>query len=348
MRTERSKRRIIISVIAGVLLIVLFGLGLYMIEKHGLLDEQFGDSGEWGKDEDIDTIYLTYDDEDYICTDDVDAYLIAGTDGGGKDLGDMYSGDQADFITVLVADNTTQKYAMYQLDRNTMVEMMIPNENGNVQDFYEQQLCLSHWYGRDDEERNGYLVAAVTDVMHGLEPTSYYVLNMADIGEVNDAFGGVEVTIDEDMTDMNPAFTKGSKIRLTGEQAEDYLRARMDVGEGTNAERMGRQRQYMQNAYTALISSLKENPEYINDIYDQLSGLMQTDEESDNLSKLTNQLIEYENLGILVFEGETRTADTQGDGVMHEEFYQDEQSALTEMSKVMNIEIDTSTDDEEE
>lgn len=335
-----SRNKAIALIITAVLLIAAFGVVVYLIESRGFLDEQFGDSGDWGSDDGSGEIWLSFDDVDYTCTDDVDAYLIAGTDAGGRDMGEMYRGDLADFIIVLVADNTTEKYAFYQIDRNTMIDMMVPDENGDVEDFAYQQICLAHWYGRDDEERNSFLVSAVTDAMHGLEPTAYYILNMRDIGEVNDAIGGVEVSIEGDMTDLDPAFKDGNTVKLSGKQAELFLRARMDVGEGTNAERMARQTQYMQNAYSMMVGRMRENPEYINDVYDRLIGLMQTDGESNRLSKLTNQLVEYESQGFISFEGETRSGDTQDDGVTHEEFIQDEQSALEAMSRVMDIRID--------
>jgi hypothetical protein len=103
----------------------------------------------------------------------------------------------------------------------------------------------------------------------------------------------------------------------------------------------------MENAYSMLVDQFRENPEYINDLYEQLSPLLQSDGDT-NLSKLTNQLVEYENQGLLSFDGKHKIGDTFDEGVDHEEFYQDEKSVLKELRKVMNIEEDNSPDDEEE
>ena len=341
---DLNARKIIVIIISAIVLIVLFGVAVHLFEEHGLLDEQFGDKGDWGASDD-DEILFSFNDKDYISHDDVDIYLIAGTDTGSFDKGEMYRGDMADFITVLIADNTTEKCGFYQIDRNTIIDMMIPDEDGEIMNIAPQQICVAHWYGRNDEERDESLMSAVPEALGGLEPDGYFIMSMEDIDKLNDAMGGVTVSMQEDLTDLDPAFKKGATVKLSGEQAEEFLRARSGVGEGTNAERMSRHRQYMESAYTMLTDQLRENPEYINDLFDQLQSVLRSDSRN-KISEITNQVVTYSNEGILSFEGETRIADTMGEGIEHEEFYQDEQSVLDELRKVMTIEEDKDTDEE--
>ena len=349
MRQGRaSKKRIIITAAAAVVLIAAFGLIMYLIEQHGLIDEQFGDTGGWGSKDEDDQVFLTLSDVDYISDDDIDAYLIAGTDGGGVDKGDIYKGELADFISILLIDNTTEKYAFYQISRDSMVDVPVMNENGDIQDFALEQLSTAHWYGKTPEERNENLANAVSDVVGGIDIDGYYVLNMADIGEVNDAIGGVDIDIDDDMTDLDPTFKKGATVHLTGKQAENYLRARMTVGNGTNAERMDRQRQYMQKAYNMTISQLRENPDYINDLYEELDNKVQSDGTGKRISTIANQVTQYQCVGIISFKGETRIGDAIDEGITHEEFYVDEKSVLSGLRKVMNIREDDTSDEEDE
>ena len=349
MRQGRaSKKRIIITAAVAVVLIAAFGLVMYLIEQHGLIDEQFGDTGGWGSKDEDDQVFLTLSDVDYISDDDIDAYLIAGTDGGGVDKGDIYKGELADFISILLIDNTTEKYAFYQISRDSMVDVPVMNENGDIQDFALEQLSTAHWYGKTPEERNENLANAVSDVVGGIDIDGYYVLNMADIGEVNDAIGGVDIDIDDDMTDLDPTFKKGATVHLTGKQAENYLRARMTVGNGTNAERMDRQRQYMQKAYNMTISQLRENPDYINDLYEELDNKVQSDGTGKRISTIANQVTQYQCVGIISFKGETRIGDAIDEGITHEEFYVDEKSVLSGLRKVMNIREDDTSDEEDE
>lgn len=336
-RNRTTKGKIILAVIIAILAILLFWLGLTFITGRLEQDEQFGDTGDWGESDDGYETVLTFADKDYCSNDDVEAYVIAGTDLGGVDQGEGFNGELADFIVVLLIDATTEKFAFYPIDRNTMVDVPVINENGDIQNFAYEQICTSHWYGKDAEQRNQNLMNSVTDALGGLDMSGYYVISMADIAQLNDAIGGVTVDIDEDMTNLDPAFTAGSKVHLDGKQAEHYLRARMNVGDGTNAARMARQQQYMQNAYNMVTDQLRENPAYLSDLYDQLQGKVQSDGNDKRVSVITNKLMSYRNMGIINFKGEVRTGDAINEGKTHEEFYVDESSVLAGLRKVMDI-----------
>ena len=57
------------------------------------------------------------------------------------------------------------------------------------------------------------------------------VFNCEAIGVINDAVGGVEVTIENDFTDesgevLEPEFYKGNTLKLDGEQAVTFIRER--------------------------------------------------------------------------------------------------------------------------
>lgn len=337
MRSERGSKKIIIGILVAALLIGGFGLGLHLIEKRGLNDEQFGDTGDWGSDEEDEELLITLDDTEYVTHDDVDTYLVIGTDAGNENQGEAYSGQLADFLTLLIVDNTTQKYGFVEIDRNSMVDVQVLDDNGEFSAYYNEQICLSRWYGVDEEQRNLNTLAAVSALFGYMDVDNYYAINMADMSAVNDAIGGVTVTIDQDMTSIDPAFVSGATVHLTNDQAEKFLRARMDVGEGTNKERMSRQRQYMQNAYNQVMTQLKENPEYISDMYDSLSGKIEAGEADSNLSVMTNQLIQYESFGIMSIDGKTKMGDTQGDGKEHEEFYADNDSIVAILSSIMDL-----------
>ena len=338
-----SKRRIIAILIAAVLAIIAFGGVMNLIETRSQKDQQFGDTGDWG-DEEEEPLELILEDASYISNDDIDTYLIIGTDAGGEDLGEMYSGELADFLTLLLVDNTTRRFGFIQIDRNSMVEMQVPNEKGDMTGVATQQICISHWYGTNEEERNDNTVAAVETLLGGLEIDNCYTLNMADIGAVNHAIGGVVVDIESDLTSVDPEFVKGKSVLLDDKQAEKFVRARMGVGNETNAERMARQTQYMQKAYNLVMSQLRDNPEYINDIYSELEGKIVSGESARDFSTMTNQILQYESLGIMQFSGKTKIADTQGDGIEHEEFYVSEASILKTLGKVIDLQ---KTDEEE-
>ena len=331
-----SKRKIIVATIAALFAILLFWLVLHLVVDRGLLDEQFGDSGEWGDEED-EQVSLMFEGDEYVSDDKLDTYLIIGTDAGGEFVDEEHSGTLADFLTLLIIDNTTEKFGIIQIDRNTMVPMPdlagVDEEGEGI----KQQICLAHWYGENNGQRNDNTMTAVSDLFGYLPIDNYYAINMENMGRVNDALGGVEVDITTDMTNIDPEFVAGTSVLLTNDQAEKFLRARMDVGERTNKERMSRQTQYMQKAYNMVMAQLKENPEYVNDLYDSLSDVIEREETDNNLSRMANHIVQYENVGILQIDGKTTTGDTQGDGEEHEEFYADRQSIVDTLGKIIDL-----------
>ena len=338
MRQDRStKHKIINGIVIAVILIALFALTMFLIERHGLTDEQFGDTGEWGANEGADQFYLYIDGANYVSSDDVDTYLLIGTD-NEREGEAGFNGGMADFLMLVLIDNTTQKYGMYQLDRNTMTLVDILNENGESMGAETQQLCISHWYGQNDEQRNENTVRAVSNLFGELPIDGYYTLNMEDIGRVNNALGRVEVTVETDMTSVDPAFVAGSTVVLSDDQAEKFVRARMGVGSGTNKERMSRQRQYLQKVYSMLMSQIKENPEYINDLYDQLHDLVESNMHDKKFSQITNQLVNYDSEGIITFEGTSEKGVQEVSGDVLEEFYVNGQSIVDNLKRVMQLE----------
>jgi hypothetical protein len=68
-----------------------------------------------------------------------------------------------------------------------------------------------------------------------------------------------------------------------------------------------------------------------------LKGKIHAGQSESNFGNMTSQILEYESLGILQFKGESRINDTIGEGIEHEEFYVDEDSVITELGKVINL-----------
>ena len=72
---RNSKRKIILAAGITLVAILLFWLVLRFVVNSSLLDEQFGDSGEWGGSGEDEEVYLTIDDKDYISNDDIEVYV---------------------------------------------------------------------------------------------------------------------------------------------------------------------------------------------------------------------------------------------------------------------------------
>lgn len=335
--TRTRKKNTILAVILAILIIAGFGAGMHFLENRtGAEDAQTGDTGEWGGEQET-HIYLG--DHDFHYTDDVETYLLIGTDDGTvtDKTRKGFDGEMADFLVLVVINNTQQKFAFIQLDRDTITEVQVLDENGETTGAVKEQLCIAHWYGQNAEQRNANTVQAVSDLFGYLPIDGYFTLNMTDVPAINHAIGGVVIDFQEDLTKIDPAFKEGESVLLTDQQAEKFVRARMEVGDGTNIERMGRQRQYMEAVYRLLTGQLRENPAYLDDLYDELHEQIASDQSAKTVSTIANKLSKYESLGILQIKGESREADTLDDGEIHAEFYMDEESQIATVKKIIQL-----------
>ena len=187
------------------------------------------------------------------------------------------SGGQADFLLVLSIDRQHETVTPLQLDRDTMTPVQIYGVLGNKTGVRVMQLALSHSYGKQEAECTENTVWAVSNLLQNIPIDHVIVLDMNGIVVLNDILGGITVTIEDDLTAVDPAFTKGATLTLHGEQAERYLRARKTVTGSLNTKRLARQRSYMDVALDAAVRKLSASESFAETLYDRLAPHMYTD-----------------------------------------------------------------------
>ena len=182
-----------------------------------------------------------------------------------------YAG-QADFLFLITIDRENKIVSTLQLDRDTMADIRVYGPFGDYTGIQKTQICLSHAYGKSDAQNCENTVWAVSRLLGGIPIDGYITLDMSGITALNDALGGVTVTLKEDFSALDPEMTKGATLTLRGMQAEIFVRSRMDVGDGTNASRMQRQRTFIRSAEELLVQRMNEDMNYVGTLYDALDG----------------------------------------------------------------------------
>lgn len=102
-------------------------------------------------------------------------------------------------------------------------------------------------------------------------------MSLDGISVLNDLAGGVTVTLEDDFSTADPAMTKGATLTLQGNQAEIFVRRRMDIGEGTNEARMVRQEEYLAQLSAQLESRVQQDQQFTAQVYDALQPYLVTD-----------------------------------------------------------------------
>ena len=147
-------------------------------------------------------------------------------------------------------------------------------------------------------------VETVEKLLHGIIIHHYVVMDMQAIPLVNDAIGGVVVTLEDDFTVYDPVMVEGATLRLMGDQAEFFVRGRMTVADGTNASRMGRQQQYLSGFLTQFRQSVKGNQAKLAGLFGILEGHMLSDASQNTLLHDINFYDDYEWTPMRTLDGE--------------------------------------------
>ena len=247
--------------------------------------------------------------------------LLMGIDKSTQQIQDAgyRGGGQADFLALLVVDDAQKRISMIEINRDTMTELTVLNVLGQVSGKRTGQICLSHGFGSGGEDSCKMTAEAVSTLLNKT-PVNYYIaLNMDGITVLNDALGGVEVTLAEDFSAFDPAMTAGATLTLRGMQAEYYVRGRFGIGDQSNLSRLERQRTYMNAAASVLRRRAGEGRSFIENLHSRLEDYLVSNLSRGALYNLGEKAGRYEIMPIYRIQGEASLGES---GFM--EFYPDE------------------------
>lgn len=190
--------------------------------------------------------------------------------------------DQSDVMVLAALDLEQDKLTLIHIDRDTMCDMEIPGQNGAPSYITRAQVTLAYGYGDGQHGSCEMARNAVSNIFYGLPIHGYAAYYMKGIRTLNDTLGGVTVTILDDypFTHIIPTgqnMVAGRKVKLTGKQAELYIRARLEDRPDSNELRMQRQKQYMLALISRAKQRVQEDPACVLSLYRAVDDYILTD-----------------------------------------------------------------------
>ena len=269
---KQTKKRIKIVLLALVLL-VLFGIIAFLVmELMGKQSMHAQSEMETimtaPETEDVvveeDGEFITYKGEKYRYNENITSVLCMGVDKREISAEEVTTGTagQADMLMLAILDTESGKVKLWNISRDSMTDVDIYNVDGEYVRTEKMQACLAFAYGDGKHGSCENTVKSVSRLLYGMPIQSYAVLDMEAIQPLNDALGGVEVTIHEG--DILPAhFIPGTTVLLKGKDVKSYVQSRRTELPGepidSNNNRMERQRQYMMNFIQKAMEKTKED-----------------------------------------------------------------------------------------
>ncbi len=284
--------------------------------------------------------WVRYHGKIYEYNEDIITFLVMGIDVKGtvKESTSATGGGQNDANFLVIVNPDTERISILAINRDTMTEIQMygMGENGETLKGYAQ-LATQHGFGDGKELSCELTRDTVSALFYDLPIHGYVAINMGAISKINDAIGGVEVTILEDLTVFKKAWTEGTTVTLKGEDAFKYVHDRDTKVFESNRGRLARQKQYLTAFISKLKSEMKEDITIPITLYHELSKYMVTDITADEVVYLTGELLNYSVDGdaIYTLEGTTQM------GEKYEEFYPDKEALKDLMITLFYQEVDT-------
>ena len=262
----------------------------------------------------------------YEYNDDIMTFLCMGVDSGSGIEKEKTPGKagQADAQLLVVVNPRKEKIDVIAINRDTMTDIEIYDTAGMYLGEEEAQITLQYAYGNGREKSCQLMEQAVSKLFYGIPIHGYGALDMQSIATLNDAVGGVEVTVLEDMTRHRWNWKEGTNVLLKGEEALIYIRERDSASKelGTNIKRVERQKQYLNNYVSKLKDKMKQDITFPINLLNKVKKHLVTSLSVDEIAFMADTLLGYDFSmeNIISIPGESKM------GEKHEEFYIDDEA----------------------
>ena len=313
MRKRNPLKVVLVPLILLALVIVILYSGLQILESTVLQNTE--------KPAQVTTTKtISRNGIEYFPRQDVTVMMVLGIDQMGPVTSSNYhrNNGAADSIMLLVFDENARDCTVLYLNRDTMLNMDVLGVRGEYAGTAYGQLALAHTYGTGLEDSCQNVKNTLMKYIHGLTIDYYVAMNMDAIPILNDAVGGVTVTVVDDFSKVNPTITMG-ELTLRGDQVIDYVRTRKDVGDQKNVTRMERQKEYVNGFLKALVEKEQGDIEFLVRMYEQVAPYIVTDCSVTTLSNMLDRYAQFDLKEVVTPEGENRIEDG------HYAFYVDEE-----------------------
>ncbi len=203
-----------------------------------------------------------YNGKEYKFNEDVTSIMCIGVDrdtlGVSSTLG---TGGQGDALYLIALDTDTGETTIIGVPRDIVTDIGIYSSKGEYMRTEKHQICLAYAYGDGRKTSCLNTVTAVSRLFYQLPINSYFSIDISAIAKLNNAVGGVRVTMIDNSfydTDLVQHF-EGETLTLWGDNARKYVQHR-DVNRlESSSERMQRQINYLNSFTKKALSKTKKD-----------------------------------------------------------------------------------------
>lgn len=204
---------------------------------------------------------------------------------------------QADGIFLIAQDTARNDLKILMIPRDTMTEITKLNSDGSVRGKEIDHLSMAYAYGDGREASCENVAESVSNLFHGFPIDQYMATDLAVIGMLNDAVGGVTVTVPTPgMEAHDPSFIQGEEVTLMGEQAMWFVRYRDIEQDHSALFRMNQQKEYIAKFFEAVKETSREDSQIVTKLFEMTEDYMVTNMAKDQYLKVALDAVETDGL----------------------------------------------------
>ena len=292
---------------------------------------------ETSRYDDIEADWIDSDGNAYNYREDVINMLFIGVDYLNDETRAQYgkavTGGNSDVLILATLDTRNNTLSILEIPRDTMANLIRLDDDGNYLDTVYSNIAVAHSYGKDQQTCCELTTDAVSRLLCGIPIHRYVALNYYAIKPINQLLGGVELTFDQDYTEIDPSFTKGATVTLTDDQLLSFIhdRDRTDL-EGAY-DRGGRHLFLLNSLYGTAKAAFQEDITFPVKMYNGVKEYVTTNLNVTEITYLARQ----------VFEADFQTSDVErlaGEltmGEVYAEYYPDTDWIEDYVAETMSI-----------
>lgn len=331
------KTAIILSLLAAVFVLIAVGICLFIwysgnvhgsmfAERNGKLTESVPPAETTAPVETEKPIEADWIDEEgnaYNYRDDIISILLMGVDYMSEkshwESGMISNGGNSDVLALVILNTTTFDFSILYIPRDTMADVLATDEAGNYIDTVYTNISTAHSYGDGKELSCELTTDAVSRLLFSVPITRYAALNFDAIYKISDILGGLTITFDKDYSNINPSYTEGATVTMSGWQLQRFIVYRDKSQTESAYERGVRDMLVLKAMFDQCKNKIAEEPTIVLDIMSQLGSYLTTNLDVREISYLAQNIgkMDFRSDTVIKLPGEVRM------GEIYAEFHPD-------------------------
>lgn len=317
MNSDKKTRNIIVIIIIAVLLMA--ALGGYAAAKLKHREQPIEPTpaeDETQQDETRQGI-IEYKGQKYKLNRDIETALFLGVDYGSEEEegSRIGTGQRADSIFLFIMDKTAKTTRVLSINRDTITDVDAYDEKGNPAYTKPMQITLQYSFGDSPGKSCFLMKRTVSRLLYETPIDGCISITLEGVNTIVDKLGGIDLTMPEDYTYIDPRYTAGAEVKLSGPEVEHFIRYRDTDELGSNEKRMERQSWLIGELFRKLRAVGNSN--MIEDLMNAADDHIQSDLSGETIKMISGFTMEGE---ILNLPGEYVSGD------LHDEYHVDDEA----------------------